>query len=176
MPSDIIWANIEVQTLLGSFTNCGGGSHCGFAYKHFLSVELWFLITHSCEWFLCQPCELCEHSKLNYYDKFSLEVILLLPPFSIHFTQKLRRKEYWAWVTGEFSSFSRQKWKAKASDPTDISYRKLPKWSRHQYETLASNQPVWRYSALPKLNSTALGERQQEALSYLVHQDQCSWS
>lgn len=28
---------------------CKGGSSCGFAYKHFLSVELQFLITHNCE-------------------------------------------------------------------------------------------------------------------------------
>lgn len=29
---------------------------------------------------LCQPCELYEHSKLNYYETFTLDVFSLLPP------------------------------------------------------------------------------------------------
>lgn len=70
---------------------CKGGSSCGFAYKHFLSVELQFLITRNCVRF--HVSHVSSMSIQNWIINTSFPCSFSPSPSSIHFTQKLRRRE-----------------------------------------------------------------------------------
>lgn len=70
---------------------CKGGSSCGFAYKHFLFVELQFLITHNCEGF--HVSHVSSMSIQNWIIIMSFPFIFSPSPSSIHLTQRLRRRE-----------------------------------------------------------------------------------
>lgn len=74
---------------------CKGGSSCGFAYKHFLFVELQLLITHNCEGF--HVSHVSSVSIQNWFIVTSFPCIFSPSLSSIHFTQKLgRRKCDWS--------------------------------------------------------------------------------
>lgn len=154
-------------------------------YKLQGKIQLWFcqqtlficwvtVFNYSQLWvILCQPCELYEHSKLNYHYKFSMYFYLFPLLNLLHW--KAEKKGALAlsdWR--DTSSFSRQKWKALMQWSSWHPIPKASQMTQASYKMLASNQPVERYSALPKLNSTALRERHREALWYMMCQEQCS--